>query len=121
MSDKKAKLYLVGTPIGNLLDITERAKLILTEADVIACEDTRHTSKLLNHLGLKKRLISYHKFNEEARVKQILEILESGKSLALVSDAGMPLISDPGFTLLSRVRENGFDAEIVPGPSAFIS
>ena len=89
MSDKKAKLYLVGTPIGNLLDITERAKLILTEADVIACEDTRHTSKLLNHLGLKKRLISYHKFNEEARVKQILEILESGKSLALVSDAGM--------------------------------
>ncbi len=114
-------LYLVGTPIGNLRDITLRALDILRSVDVIACEDTRHSSKLLQRHEIKAAKLSLHQHNEAARSAEILERLARGKSVALVSDAGMPLVSDPGQRLLHRCILAGHDVEVVPGPSAVIT
>ena len=111
-------LYLVGTPIGNLKDITERAKETLARADFIACEDTRRTVILMNALGLKKPLVSYYKQKEREGAEQIVSLLKEGKEVALVSDAGMPVISDPGAVLVRRAREEGIAIETVPGPTA---
>src|SRR5512132_4227890 len=114
-------LYIVGTPIGNLEDITLRALRILKEADLIACEDTRHTGKLLAHYGIDKPLISYHEHNEAARTAELTARLLSGSNIAIVSDAGMPLVSDPGYRLVRAAVENGIPVQPVPGPSALIA
>lgn len=114
-------MYIVATPIGNLFDISERAKQTLTTADVIACEDTRHTSKLLQHLGLKKKLMSLHEHNEHERIDQVAQMLTEGQSIALVSDAGTPLISDPGYPLVQALRQQGFQITPIPGASAIIT
>lgn len=103
--ESKGGLFLVGTPIGNLEDITYRAVKTLEEADLIACEDTRVALKLLNHLGLKKKLISYEKFSEEEKKSYLLELVATGKKIALISDAGMPGISDPGEILVKEAWE----------------
>jgi len=114
-------LYIVATPIGNLGDISERAIDTLREVSVVACEDTRHTGKLLKHLDLKKKLVSLHDHNEQSRKDRVVELLESGESVALVSDAGMPLISDPGYQLVNAVRDSGIKITVIPGASAFVS
>lgn len=111
-------LYIVGTPIGNLGDITKRAEEVLSSVDLIACEDTRHTAILLNALGIKKPLISYYKQKEKEGAEKIAEQLLQGKNVALVSDAGMPVISDPGAVLVRKARECGVKIETVPGPTA---
>lgn len=111
-------LYIVGTPIGNLEDITLRALRVLGEADMIAAEDTRHTLKLLNHFDIKKHLIAYHQHNEQSGSEKLLELLLDGKNIALVSDAGMPIISDPGSVIVSRCNEAGVPVEVVPGANA---
>jgi len=111
----------VATPIGNLADISERAVQILSQVDLIACEDTRHTQKLLQHLGLRKPMISVHDHNESERIEQVRQHLSEGRSIALVSDAGTPLISDPGYVLVSALRSDGFTVTPVPGPSALIT
>lgn len=117
-----ANLYVVATPIGNLEDITFRAVRILREqAALIACEDTRQTHKLLEHYGIRKPLISYHEHNELTRTPEILAALQNGQSVALVSDAGTPLVSDPGYRVVSAAIENGFSVVPVPGPSAILS
>ena len=101
-------LYIVATPIGNLEDITQRARRVLGEVDLVACEDTRRTQVLLNHFGIKTKTLSYHEHNERERTEQIRKLLVSGKNVALVSDAGTPLINDPGFRLTNRrCREIG--------------
>lgn len=115
------KLYLVSTPIGNLSDISQRAIEVLDMVDLVACEDTRHTGKLLKHLGLRKQLISYHEHNEGVKLPHLIEKLKDGSSIALVSDAGTPTISDPGFGLVSSSRERGIEVTVVPGPTALIS
>lgn len=115
----KGKLYLVPTPIGNLKDITLRALAVLENADVVAAEDTRQTIKLLNHFNLKKTLISYHMHNEQGKSNEILERLRSGENIALVSDAGMPGISDPGSVIVKKCIEEGLDFEVLPGATAF--
>jgi 16S rRNA (cytidine1402-2'-O)-methyltransferase len=117
----KGVLYIVSTPIGNLEDITLRALRILKEVDVIAAEDTRHSSKLLNHYGISKPLISYWKEKEKVRSEEIIKRLQSGQSVALISDAGTPGISDPGEVIIKRAIEEGFDVIPVPGPSALIA
>jgi 16S rRNA (cytidine1402-2'-O)-methyltransferase len=114
-------LYLVGTPIGNLADLTYRAHGILSSVDLIACEDTRHSLPLLTHYGIRKPLLSLHEHNEAGRSQQILEELRAGRSLAVISDAGMPLVSDPGQRLLHEIRRAGLPYEIIPGPSAPIT
>lgn len=114
-------LYLVATPIGNLEDITLRALRILREADLIACEDTRHTRKLLDHYGIQKPTISYHEHNERERAEELVEKLLSGTSIALVSDAGTPLVSDPGYRLVARAVECGIAVDPIPGPSAALT
>lgn len=114
-------LYLVSTPIGNLEDITLRALRILREVDVIACEDTRQTQKLLAHYDIHKPLISYHEHNEPVRAAEIVERLERGESVALVTDAGTPLISDPGYRVVSAAVANGFTVVPVPGASALLA
>lgn len=113
-------LYLVATPIGNLEDISFRALRVLKEAQLIAAEDTRHTSKLLNHFGIKKPLTSYHEHNKESKINQILSSLEAG-DVALVSDAGTPGLNDPGYELVKAVLDAGYQASPVPGPSAPIA
>lgn len=115
---EKGKLYIVGTPIGNLQDITLRALETLKSADVIACEDTRHTLGLLTHYGIKKPLISYYKPKEREGAEKIIANLSAGKSVALVTDAGMPCISDPGSILVKEARECGYEVVSVPGPTA---
>lgn len=115
------KLYIVGTPIGNLDDITIRAVEILKKVDVILAEDTRQTLKLLNHFEISKHMISYHRHNEDDKIEKIVEILNSGKNLALVSDAGMPIISDPGQNLVKYLVKNNYDIEVVPGVTALIT
>ena len=114
-------LYLVATPIGNLADITHRAIDVLTNVELIACEDTRHTRKLLQHYGISTKTISYHEHNEQERARQLVELLREGKEVAVVSDAGTPSISDPGFRLVRAAIESGLAVVPVPGPSALIS
>jgi len=114
-------LYLVATPIGNLEDITQRALRLLAEVDLIACEDTRHTKKLLNHYGIKTKSVSYHEHNERERAAELLQRLKSGSDVAIVSDAGTPGISDPGFKLARAAIENDIRVVPVPGPSALVA
>ena len=114
-------LYLVGTPIGNLEDITFRAIRILKEADVIAAEDTRHTGKLLQHFQIKTPQISYHDHNTQQRIPQLIGRLQSGQAIALVTDAGMPGISDPGYELVCACVENEITVVPIPGPSAVVT
>ena len=114
-------LYLVATPIGNLEDITLRALRILKEADAIACEDTRQTQKLLNHYGVTTRTVSYHEHNEMTRAAELVVELEEGARVALVSDAGMPGISDPGYRLVSLAIRHGIPVVPIPGASAFVA
>jgi 16S rRNA (cytidine1402-2'-O)-methyltransferase len=114
-------LYLVATPIGNLEDVTYRAVRTLREADLIACEDTRHTRKLLDHYGIAKPLVSYHEHNEAARAEELLSRMQAGESVALVSDAGMPLISDPGYRVVNAAIRAGIRVVPVPGVSAFVA
>lgn len=114
-------LYLVATPIGNLEDITHRAIRILREVKIIACEDTRHTRKLLNHYGIDTRTVSYHEHNERDRAAELLKQLETGVDVAVVSDAGTPGISDPGFQLARCAIEAGVQVVPIPGPSALVS
>lgn len=114
-------LYLVATPIGNLADITHRALQVLRDVDLIACEDTRHTHKLLQHYGIDTRTISYHEHNEQQRAAELIERLKQGSDVALVSDAGTPAISDPGFRLVRAAVENEITIVPLPGPSALIS
>jgi 16S rRNA (cytidine1402-2'-O)-methyltransferase len=114
-------LYLVATPIGNLEDITFRAVRLLKESDVIACEDTRQTRKLLDHYGIQKPTVSYHEHNEAERTAELLERLRAGTVVALVSDAGMPLVSDPGYRLVRAAIDAGVRVEPVPGPSAVLT
>ncbi|MEG0377132.1 MAG: 16S rRNA (cytidine(1402)-2'-O)-methyltransferase [Eubacterium sp.] len=111
-------LYIVGTPIGNLEDITLRALRVLGEVDMIAAEDTRHTIKLLNHFEIKKKLIAYHQHNEQSGGEKLLELLLEGQNIALVSDAGMPIISDPGSVIVKLCMENAVPVEVIPGPNA---
>lgn len=114
-------LYVVATPIGNLSDISDRALNVLKDVDIILCEDTRHSLKLLNHYDIKNNLISYHKFNEKERSNSIIEKLESGKNIALISDAGTPCISDPGYILVKDAKEKGIEVIGVGGISALIT
>ena len=114
-------LYLVSTPIGNLEDITHRAIRLLGEVELIACEDTRHTQKLLKHYGINTRTISYHEHNEQERAAQLLKLIDSGSDVAVVSDAGTPGISDPGFRLARLAIESGVRVVPVPGASALIA
>jgi 16S rRNA (cytidine1402-2'-O)-methyltransferase len=119
--DQGAALYLVGTPIGNLEDITLRAVRVLKEVDVIACEDTRQTQKLLTHYGITTRTISYHQHNEMTRSAELVKSMQEGGSLALVSDAGMPGISDPGFRLVSLAIRHRVPVVPIPGAAAFLA
>jgi 16S rRNA (cytidine1402-2'-O)-methyltransferase len=114
-------LYLVGTPIGNLEDITLRALRILKEVDQIACEDTRHTQKLLTRYDIHKPLVSYHEHNELARAPELVVALEQGAKIALVSDAGMPLVSDPGHRLVTLCLRHHIPVVPIPGPSALLA
>lgn len=113
------KLYLVATPIGNLKDITLRALETLKSVDIVAAEDTRQTLKLLNHFEIKKTLISYHMHNEQGKSNDLINRLKSGESIALVSDAGMPGISDPGSVIVKKCIEEGLEFEVLPGATAF--
>ncbi len=114
-------IYLVATPIGNLEDITLRALRILKEADLIACEDTRQTQKLLNHFGITTPTISYHEHNEAARARELVEQAQQGRVIAIVSDAGMPGISDPGYRVVLQALEHGIPVIPVPGASALVA
>lgn len=115
-----SKLYIVPTPIGNLDDITLRAVKILSEVDVILAEDTRTSAFLLKHLGIEKKMMSHHKFNEHATVEMVASRIEAGENIALISDAGTPGISDPGFLLVRTCVEAGIEVETLPGATALI-
>ena len=121
MSLSNNTLYIVSTPIGNLDDITLRAINTLKNSDIILCEDTRHSLKLLNHLNLKKKLSSYHKFNEKKQTSLIIEYIKKGKILSLISDAGTPLLSDPGRVLLNECIKNNIKVTPIPGASSIIT
>jgi 16S rRNA (cytidine1402-2'-O)-methyltransferase len=114
-------LYIVATPIGNIRDISLRALDVLKTVDIVACEDTRHTGKLLKHLDISQKLLSLHDHNESLRSERIVELLKEGTSVALVSDAGTPCISDPGYKLVNAVRESGATVTVVPGATAFVA
>ena len=114
-------LYVVATPIGNLNDITFRALDILKNVDIIACEDTRQTLKLLNHYNIKKKLVAYHKFNEIEKTPSLIENLKNGLNIAVVTDAGTPCISDPGYILVKCAHENNIEVIAIPGASASVS
>jgi 16S rRNA (cytidine1402-2'-O)-methyltransferase len=114
-------LYIVATPIGNLEDISLRALRILREVDQIACEDTRQTRKLLDRHGVSKPLVSYHEHNEQARAEELLRELQAGRNIALVSDAGTPLIADPGYRLVAQARAKGITVSPIPGASALVT
>ena len=113
-------LYFVSTPVGNLKDMTFRALEVLKSVDLIACEDTRTSLKLLNHYEIKKPLVSYHKFNEKVAGEKLIEELKSGKSIAVISDAGTPVISDPGNVLCKLLIENDLEYTVIPGATAFV-
>jgi 16S rRNA (cytidine1402-2'-O)-methyltransferase len=115
------KLIVVSTPIGNLADLSERARQALETADLVACEDTRHSGRLMAHLGLKRPLVSLHEHNEKQRLAGLLARLEGGETIALISDAGTPLVSDPGFLLVRAAADAGLRVEAVPGPSAVLA
>jgi 16S rRNA (cytidine1402-2'-O)-methyltransferase len=123
MADDKrpGTLYVVGTPIGNLEDISYRAVRMLKEADLIACEDTRHTAKLLHHYAIDKPTVSYHEHNEAARAEELVAKLELGLNVAQVSDAGMPGISDPGYRVIKLAIERGVQVVPIPGASALVA
>ena len=115
------QLYLVATPIGNLEDITYRAVRVLGEVDLIACEDTRHTHRLLEHYGIQKPTISYHEHNEAERTEELISRMLAGTTIALVTDAGMPLVSDPGFRLVRGAVQWKIPVHALPGPSAALT
>lgn len=119
--EMSGKVVVVSSPIGNLEDISPRAVSALAAADVVACEDTRRSGRLLAHLGLKKRLISLHEHNERKRLPQLVELLEQGLTIAVLTDAGTPLVSDPGFLLVREAAARGVRVEPVPGPSAVLA
>jgi len=121
INERKGILYVIATPIGNLGDITLRALETLNKVDFILCEDTRHSHKILKDLGKTKNAISYHKFNEKKRLKQIIDLLKSGKDIALISDAGTPGISDPGALLIQAAIKENISIEVIPGACAVIS
>ena len=114
-------LYIVATPIGNLADISHRAEQILRSVDLVAAEDTRHSKLLLSHLGIKRQLLSYHQHNEQKRAAELLQKLADGNNVALIADAGTPLISDPGYTLVSGARKAGIDVIPIPGACSIIT
>ena len=114
-------LYVVGTPIGNVKDISERSINLLSKVSFIACEDTRRTKQLLNLLSIKSKLISFNEYNSKVKIDYILKELKGGSSIALVSDAGMPSISDPGVYLIDRARENNIEVICSPGPCAALT
>ncbi len=114
-------LYLVGTPIGNLSDLSYRAENILRNVSLIACEDTRQTRKILNRFGIKNDLISFNQHNSKTKIPKIICLLKEGSSIAIVSDAGLPTISDPGEELVKNIRHEGFDAICIPGPCAALT
>ncbi|NCA68539.1 MAG: 16S rRNA (cytidine(1402)-2'-O)-methyltransferase [Sphingobacteriia bacterium] len=120
MSERRGVLYVVATPIGNLGDMTDRARRVLADVDLIAAEDTRQTRRLLTHFGISAKLVAYHDHNERSVAPRLIAELESGRDLALVSNAGTPLISDPGFNLVAAAREHGLVVSPIPGPSAVI-
>ena len=121
MSDTKGTLYLVATPIGNLEDVTRRALRVLSEVDVVACEDTRRTRALLEHFGIRAKTVSYHEHNERERAAELAALVERGATVAVVSDAGTPGVSDPGYRLVRAAVERGASVVPVPGPSAFVA
>jgi len=121
MSQTKGTLYLVATPIGNLEDITRRALRVLAEVAVVACEDTRRTRSMLEHFGIRAKTVSYHEHNERERAEELASMLDRGESVAVVSDAGTPGVSDPGFRLVRAAIERGAPVVPVPGPSAFVA
>jgi len=121
MTARAGTLYLVSTPIGNLEDITRRALRVLAEADTVACEDTRHTRKLLDHYGIRTKTVSYHEHNERERADELCRRLAAGETVALVSDAGTPAVSDPGFRLVRAAVESKIAVVPVPGPAAFVA
>jgi 16S rRNA (cytidine1402-2'-O)-methyltransferase len=121
VTERSGILYVVGTPIGNLGDLSPRAREILGEADIIAAEDTRRTGGLLSRIGVQARVIAYHEHNETQATAELLGELESGRSIALVSDAGTPLISDPGWRLVAAAAAAGCEIRSVPGPSALLA
>ncbi len=114
-------LYVVATPIGNLSDITRRSIEILNNVDIILCEDTRNSSHLLNSLDIKTKLMSYHKFNETTRSKEVIDLLKNGMNIAIITDAGTPCISDPGSILVHEALKNDIEVYSIPGPSAVIT
>ena len=117
----KGTLYIIGTPIGNLEDITLRAIRTLKEVDIVLAEDTRQTLKLLNHLNIRKSLISYHRHNEVDKIEEIIKLLDKGMKIGLVSDAGMPIISDPGQELIKTLVQRNYNIEVIPGVTAVIT
>lgn len=119
--DKISNIYFVPTPIGNMMDITLRALDILSKSDIIYCEDTRNSSNLLKFHNINTKLISYHKFNENERVDEIINNIKNGKIVSIISDAGMPIINDPGFVILKEIIREGFSYEILPGACALIN
>ncbi|HWB07099.1 MAG TPA: 16S rRNA (cytidine(1402)-2'-O)-methyltransferase [Verrucomicrobiales bacterium] len=118
MEIQSGRLYIIATPIGNLGDITERARACLAAVDTVACEDTRHSGILLQHLGLRKSLVSVHEHNEASRSAQLITELQQGRTVAYISDAGMPGVSDPGQRLVNACIRAGIPVEVLPGPSA---
>jgi 16S rRNA (cytidine1402-2'-O)-methyltransferase len=120
MSDQIGKLYLIPTPIGNLNDMTRRALDVLAAVDIVACEDTRHSGSLLSKFDLKKKLVSYHDFNESSRATQLLESIKQGQDVAVITDAGSPGISDPAYRLVRMAVENDIEVIPLPGPTALI-
>ncbi len=120
-ASKSGRVVLISSPIGNLEDLSPRAAAALERADLVACEDTRHSGRLLAHLGLRKKLISLHEHNERQRLPQLLARLEEGCELAVLSDAGTPLLSDPGFVLVREAAARGFEITTMPGPSAILA